>query len=872
MAGIRRDQARPIVLAATLLGAPLFVILLSPSAAAQSLYHEPVLTIDSGRHSAPIWSAAVDAAGHFAVTGSDDKTVRVWSVDDGKLVRTIRVPAGPGYIGKIFAVAISPNGDLLAAGGGTWTTSERSFPIYLFDRRSGRMTARIGDGLTEGALHLVFSADGRYLAAVLFGGQGLRVYDRENKWSEVFRDVYHGWASFGAAFAGDGRLATTSFDGNIRLYDSRFTLVRVKTISGHRPNGIAFSPDGKVLAVGYYDRPAVDLLDAKTLDPLPGRREMPAIASLAQVSWSLDGETLFAGGMQVENVPKEEFVYAWAEAGHGKPRRISVGHDRVAAIVALTEHRLLVATMDPQLAVFEADDQTRWSLGNPGADFRGQQATMSVSPDGMIVDFGFDRDRTLSMHFDVHTMSLRRGPAAAGATRPPRQKGLSIANWMNSDAPTLDGKRIVLVPNEVSRSLAIDPDHRGFVVGAAWSLRAFDAEGRQLWVKAVPAEVWAVNVTDDGRLAVAGYADGTIRWHRMDDGREILALMVLSDQQNWVIWTPEGYYNATPGAFGVLRWHVNRGAAAAADAVAISEIRRLKRPDAVALVLEELDIIRALGRAELEAASRDVQETTKSAVAPGGRLHVLAVGISNYGDKAANLRLNFAADDAAGVVASLFNTQVGPFNSMGGLFVQIWPQLLRDAEADRAGIFRALDSMKSNMAKDPMGQDLAVVFFSGHGAMIDDRFYLLPYGVDARTPADLKASAISANDLHDEVAALTKYGRVLVLLDACHSGGVSSLKSDADLLRRTMADSNVTVLTSSTAEELSFEDASWSNGAFTRVLLDALGKDGDEDHDGLISMSELTRYLSAHVPSLTHGQQRPGVEQRFEGPLFIAGQ
>ena len=62
----------------------------------------------------------------------------------------------------------------------------------------------------------------------------------------------------------------------------------------------------------------------------------------------------------------------------------------------------------------------------------------------------------------------------------------------------------------------------------------------------------------DGRLLVAAYGDGTIRWHRMDDGRELLALYVLADKQNWVAWTPEGFYAATPGAFGVLRWQVNR--------------------------------------------------------------------------------------------------------------------------------------------------------------------------------------------------------------------------------------------------------------------------------------------------------------------------
>jgi hypothetical protein len=76
----------------------------------------------------------------------------------------------------------------------------------------------------------------------------------------------------------------------------------------------------------------------------------------------------------------------------------------------------------------------------------------------------------------------------------------------------------------------------------------------------------------------------------------------------------------------------------------------------------------------------------------------------------------------------------------------------------------------------------------------------LPYGVDARTPADLKAPAILADEFHHKAAELAKTGRVLVLLDACHSGGVtgdgSALTSNADLLRSIIAASNVTVLTS----------------------------------------------------------------------------
>ena len=113
-------------------------------------------------------------------------------------------------------------------------------------------------------------------------------------------------------------------------------------------------------------------------------------------------------------------------------------------------------------------------------------------------------------------------------------------------SPTLDGKPIKLEQYERSRSLAVHPDGDRFVLGADWSLRAFDAKGQQLWQRTAPGTVWAVNITGDGRLVVAAYGDGTIRWHRMDDGRELLALFVLADKQNWVAWTPEGFYGATP--------------------------------------------------------------------------------------------------------------------------------------------------------------------------------------------------------------------------------------------------------------------------------------------------------------------------------------
>ena len=107
MADIFRGQGRRVAGFLALLAVVLLAAL--PTAQAQ-LYDRPFLVIEPGMHTAQIWAIDADATAKLAVTGSEDKTVRVWSLADGKLLQTIRMPAGPGDIGKIFAVALSPDG------------------------------------------------------------------------------------------------------------------------------------------------------------------------------------------------------------------------------------------------------------------------------------------------------------------------------------------------------------------------------------------------------------------------------------------------------------------------------------------------------------------------------------------------------------------------------------------------------------------------------------------------------------------------------------------------------------------------------------------------------------------------------------------
>jgi hypothetical protein len=277
-----------------------------------------------------------------------------------------------------------------------------------------------------------------------------------------------------------------------------------------------------------------------------------------------------------------------------------------------------VANGDAAISLVGADGAFVTLRGPAQPDLRGQEKVFAVSKDGRSVRFGLEPWGEQPLRFDLAGRAVTTDAPADPSLATARVKaaGVDVTDWKNTGKPKLAGKPLALQPYEDSRSLAIAPDNRRFVLGADWSLRLFDARGTEQWQKPTPGAAWAVNITGDGRTVVAGYSDGTIRWHRISDGEEVLALFVHRDGQRWVAWTPQGYHDASANADTLIGWHVNRGPDREADFFPASQFRaRFYRPDVIARVLETLDPSEALRLADA-AAKRDTKSVSIASVLP----------------------------------------------------------------------------------------------------------------------------------------------------------------------------------------------------------------------------------------------------------------
>jgi uncharacterized caspase-like protein len=210
--------------------------------------------------------------------------------------------------------------------------------------------------------------------------------------------------------------------------------------------------------------------------------------------------------------------------------------------------------------------------------------------------------------------------------------------------------------------------------------------------------------------------------------------------------------------------------------------------------------------------------------------------------------LQYAAADAD-AIARVFDEKTS------GIFNKVTVKQLKDRQATKQGMIEGLAWLKSVMTE----RDVAVVSFSGHGTPDEEgNFYLVPADVNLRS----RRSLFEGDRLKEALANLP--GKVVCLLDACHSGSVAeegalANPGGADNLVRDLVNDEygVVVMCSSLGSEYSLESPQTKQGFFTLGIIEGLSGKADLNNDSIVYIHELDRYAGLRVQELSGGRQNP---------------
>ncbi len=241
-------------------------------------------------HRQQVNSVAFSQDGKLAVSGSSDRTVRLWDAKTGEHLHTFEVEKG------IWGVSLSADGKhLLGCEGGWWSDegykTAPPYSIYLWDV-AARKEVRRFQGHQAEITAVAFLPDGRrFLSSAINEGVWLWEGDGDRPSRRVAESAAYG----NFPLSGDGRLALfIENDNSLRLWNvADWEAVRV--LKGHKDlvRAAALSADGRRALSASYDR-AVAVWDVTAGRELRSPAEHPTITS--GVAVSADGRWGATGG------------------------------------------------------------------------------------------------------------------------------------------------------------------------------------------------------------------------------------------------------------------------------------------------------------------------------------------------------------------------------------------------------------------------------------------------------------------------------------------------------------------------------------------------------------------------------------------------
>ena len=206
-----------------------------------AVHREDLISPDGDTHES-VYSVNFSPDGETLVSGSSDKTVRLWNVSDGKEIAILK-----GHTDSVDSVSFSPDGKTLASG-----SSDKT--VRLWNVSDGKEMAML-TGHSESVDSVSFSPDGKILASGSFDNTARLWNVSDGKQLMILTG--HSDIINSVGFSPDGKiLAATEGSNHVRSLSCFISLWNVnsgeliQTMPGYSTaiSSVCFSPDGKRIA------------------------------------------------------------------------------------------------------------------------------------------------------------------------------------------------------------------------------------------------------------------------------------------------------------------------------------------------------------------------------------------------------------------------------------------------------------------------------------------------------------------------------------------------------------------------------------------------------------------------------------------------
>lgn len=419
-----------------------------------------------------------------------EAAIKVWNTESGKEVRSIQGGPDEEHFKKVIALALSPDGEVLASGG-------EDTHIILWKLSTGHeIKPLLGNaGYVNG---LSFSLDGRRLVSAGADGS-VRVWETATDAEVVL--LHRAAPAYTAAFSPDGKELISGHERAVKLWDLA-TGGAVRTLRGNDGpvKQVEFSRNGKLLAA--LDKDVVAIWERSTLELK--LRLVPNTLDRRFTAFALspDARVLVVGS----GSDKYSFITFWDVASATLLGRLTTQPAQFLSLAFSPNGKLLAGGSND-------GGLTLWQLGDASMTITKVVAGSSAEKSGFRVGdiiTGVDGIRFVTGR-EMYRYLV--SPAKRGRKVPHVRRGADETDipYVHEDDPPLD---FDYGPSNPVSSQTL-PGHRGAIVALAFSNDGDRLASGDAHVESPVVKLWDVKTRSevrsfagDGRAAVGFSPDG----------------------------------------------------------------------------------------------------------------------------------------------------------------------------------------------------------------------------------------------------------------------------------------------------------------------------------------------------------------------------